>query len=72
MNALKSVKNLVSMARRRSTDGEDSRYSVMQSDGNSLCGDDVLDRFYEAPGDEDNILDQICKRKYVRIIFMMI
>ena len=31
----------------------------MQSDGNSFCGDDVLD--------EDNILDQIYERKYVHI-----
>ena len=30
-------------------------YSVMQSDGNSFCGDVVLDMLYR---DEDSILDQ--------------
>ena len=46
-------------------------YSVMQSDRNSISGDVVLDgnRVYL---DEFNILDQIYKSKYVRIIFMMI
>ena len=47
-------------------------YSVMQSDGNSFCGDVVSDSFNKASGDEDNILDQIYKSKYVRIIIMMI
>ena len=31
----------------------------MQSDGNSFCGDIVLDSFNKAYRDEDNILDQI-------------
>ena len=47
-------------------------YSVMQSDGNSFCGDVVLDSFNKTYRDEDNILDQIYKSKYVRIITMMI
>ena len=34
-------------------------YSVMQSDGNSVCGDAVLNSFNKASRDEDNILDQI-------------
>ena len=32
----------------------------MQSGGNSLCGDVVLDSFNEIFRDEDNILDQMC------------
>ena len=36
---------------------EDNRYSVMQSNGNSFCGDVVLDRFNMAYR-EDSILDQ--------------
>ena len=44
----------------------------MQSDGNSIAGDVVLDSFNRAFWDEYNILDQINKSKYVRIIFMMI
>ena len=36
---------------------------VMQSDGNSFCGNVVLDGFTEAYRDEDNILDQIYKSK---------
>ena len=44
----------------------------MQSDGNSFCGDVVLDSFNNASRDEDNILDQIYASKYVRIIFMVI
>ena len=47
-------------------------YSVMQSDGNSLSGDVVLDNFNRAYLDEFNISDQIYKGKYVWIIFMMI
>ena len=31
----------------------------MQSDGNSFCGDVVLDSFNKESRDEDNILDQI-------------
>ena len=37
-------------------------YSVMQSDGNSFCGNVVLDSFNKAYRNEDSILDQI----YVR------
>ena len=44
----------------------------MQSDGNSLCGDVVLDSFNMASWDEDKILDQKYESKYVRIIFKMI
>ena len=40
----------------------------MQSHGNSFC---VLDSFNKV-GMNDNILDQIYKSKYVRIIFMTI
>ena len=52
-----------------------SNYSVMQSDGNSFCGDVVLDSFNKASRDEDNILDQIYKKQkcldfyYVNFIF---
>ena len=42
----------------------------MQSDGNS--GDVVLDSFNKKSRDKENILDQIYKNKYVRIITMMI
>ena len=44
----------------------------MQSDGNSYCGYVVSDRFNKASRDEDNILEQIYKSKYVRIIIFMI
>ena len=37
----------------------------IQSDGNSFCGDVVLDSFNKASRDEDNILDQKYKSKYV-------
>ena len=47
-------------------------YSVMQSDGNSFCGDVVSDSFNKTSWDEDNILAQICEIKYVWIIIMMI
>ena len=47
-------------------------YSVMQSDGNSFCGDVVSDSFNKTSRDEDNILDQILKRKCVRISIRMI
>ena len=47
-------------------------YSVMQSDGNSISGDVVLDSFNRAYLDEFNILDQIYNNKYVQIIFMRI
>ena len=35
-------------------------YSVMQSDGNSFCGDVVLDSFDMEYRDKDSILDQQC------------
>ena len=41
---------------------------MMQSDGNSF----VLNSFNKASRDEDNILDQVYKSKYVRIFIMMI
>ena len=44
----------------------------MQSDGNSFCGDVVSDSLIKTSRDVDNILDQIYKGKYVRIIIMMI
>ena len=44
----------------------------MQSDGNCFCGDVVSDSLNKTSRDEDNILDQIYKGKYVRIIIMMI
>ena len=44
----------------------------MQSDGNSISGDVVLDSFNRAFWDEYNILEQIYKSKCVRSIFMMI
>ena len=49
-----------------------STYSVMQSDGNSISGDVVLDSFNRAFWDVYNILDQIYKSKYVRINLMII
>ena len=33
------------------------KYSVMQSDGNSFCGDVVSESFYETFRDEDNNFD---------------
>ena len=47
-------------------------YSVMQSDGSGFCGDVVTDSFNKAYRDDDNILDQIYKSKYVQIFIMMI
>ena len=44
----------------------------MHSDGNSFCGDVVLNSFNKAFRVEDNILDQVYESKYVRIIIMMI
>ena len=44
----------------------------MQSDGNSFGGDVVLNSFNKVSRDEDNILDQGYKSKYVRIFIMMI
>ena len=45
---------------------------AISADGNSFCGDVVSDSFNKRFRDEDNILDQIYKNKYVRIIIMMI
>ena len=44
----------------------------MQSDGNSFWGDAVLDSFNKASKDNDIILDQIYKRKFVRNFIIMI
>ena len=44
-------------------------YSVMQSDGSSFCEDVVLDT---GSRDEDNILNQIYRSKFVRDFIMMI
>ena len=44
-------------------------YSVMQSD---FCGAVVSDSFNKTYRDEDNILNQICKSKYIRSIIMII
>ena len=46
--------------------------SVMQSDGNRFGGDVVFDSFNKASRDEQDILDQIYKSKYVCIIFLII
>ena len=48
------------------------KYSVMLSDGNSFCGDVVLNSFNKASRDEDYNLDKVYKSKYVRILIMMI
>ena len=47
-------------------------YSVLQSDGNKFCGDVVSGSFNKIYHDEEKILDQIYKSKYVCIIIMMI
>ena len=47
-------------------------YSVIQSDGNIFCGDVVSDSINKEYRDGDNILDQIYKSKYVRIVIIMI
>ena len=39
----------------------------MQSDRNTFYGDVVLDSFNKASRDEDNILDQIYKKKIVSV-----
>ena len=46
--------------------------AVIQLDGKSFCGDFVWDSFNKASRDEDNIVDQIYKSKYIRIIIIMI
>ena len=40
----------------------------MQSDGQSFGKDVVLNSFNKASRDEENILDQVYERKYVRIL----
>ena len=47
-------------------------YSVVQSDGNSFCGDVVLDSFNMAYRDKNSILDQNMKSKYFGIFIMKI
>ena len=44
----------------------------MQSDGNNFNGDVVSDTFNKTSRDEDSILEQMYKSKYVRIIIKMI
>ena len=44
----------------------------MQSDGNRFCGDVVMNSFNKASRDEENILDQVYKSKYIRIFIIMI
>ena len=44
----------------------------MQSDGNSICKDVVSDSFIKTSRDEDKILVQIYKSKYVGIIIMIL
>ena len=41
-------------------------YSVMQSDGNRLCGDVVLDSFNMVYGHEDSILEQKYEKQISR------
>ena len=43
-------------------------YSVMQSDGNSFCGNVDSDNFKKTSRDVDNVLDQVYKIKNVHII----
>ena len=47
-------------------------YSVIQSDGHSFYGDVVSDSFHKASADEDNILEQIYRSKYVWIFIVKI
>ena len=37
----------------------DERSLILEPDGNSFCGDVVLDNFNKVSQDENNILDQI-------------
>ena len=53
-------------------DNTSREYSMMQSDGNRFFGDVVLDSFNKEYRDEDFILDQIYKSKYVQILIMII
>ena len=43
---------------------------ILQSDGKSFCGDVVLDGFNKAFRDEDTILDQTYKIKFVRFYYI--
>ena len=43
-------------------------YSVMQSDGNSFCGNVVLNGVCMAYRNEDSMLDKIRRSKYFRVI----
>ena len=47
-------------------------YSVMQSDENSFGGDVVSDSFNKTSRDEEKILDQIYKNKYIRFLMILI
>ena len=47
-------------------------YSVMQSEGNSFCGDVVLDGFNVSYRDDDSILAQKYESKYLEIFIMKI
>ena len=49
----------------------DAHNNIMQSDRNSFCGDIVSVSLYKTTRNKDNILDQLCQRKYVRIFTMM-
>ena len=44
----------------------------MQSDGNICYEDVVSDSFHKASSDEDNILEQLYRSKYVRIVIRKI
>ena len=41
-------------------------YSVMQLDGNTFCGDVVLDSYNMAHGHEDSVLDQKYEKQISR------
>ena len=49
-----------------------TRYSVMQYDGNSFCGDVVLDSFNMAYSDKDSIKDQKYEHKTSGIFIIKI
>ena len=44
----------------------------MQSDENIYCGDVVMDSFNKASADENTIIDQTYRCKYVWIIIMKV
>ena len=48
-----------------------SHYQVIDKNFDAIRWMVVLDSFYKASGDGDNILDQIYKSKYVRIFIKM-